>query len=295
VAKPADLQRGALWAIPLKFLLRRSGTALVLGLFFLPEWGFWRVAAVALVIQLPPNLLFHDVSSAVPSEFFVNDEIREKPDQHHRHVEAVVAEIAARAGVKPPAVWLTRSIPKTAGAGIFERRLRINPGVYSALSKPARRALIAHELAHQYDQASRERLVADLAIFIPAGIADAAIVLTLHPRRERLDACPLSRVIEAAPRSKEARLARETAEDSPELAETAARVGEAQDPTTSSARVPSDQRPHSPDPGARLHLRARRSRPLAGGLSVRTEQNCAHGRRPPALAAVGRWYVLGCQ
>ena len=90
-----------------------------------------------------------------------------------------MAEIAARAGVEPPAVWLTRSIPKTSGAGIFERRLEINPAVYNALSKQARRALIAHELAHQYDKASRERLVADLAIFIPAGIADAAIILTL--------------------------------------------------------------------------------------------------------------------
>ena len=42
--------------------------------------------------------------------------------------------------------------------------------------------MIAHELAHQYDEASRERLVADLAIFIPAGIADAAIILALLGR-----------------------------------------------------------------------------------------------------------------
>jgi Zn-dependent protease with chaperone function len=97
-------------------------------------------------------------------------------------VEAVVAEIAARAGIEPPAVWLTRSVPKTASARIFERALAINPGVYGALSKQARRGLIAHELAHQYDEASCEQLVVDLATFIPAGIADAAIILTLFGR-----------------------------------------------------------------------------------------------------------------
>jgi Zn-dependent protease with chaperone function len=154
----------------------------VLGLFFLPTWGFWRVAAVALLIQLPPNLLIHGAFSTVRSDFLDEDDSQEKSDEQHRQVEALVAEIAARAGVTPPAVSLTRSVPKTSGAGIFERRLEINPGVYSALSKPARRALIAHELAHQYDEASRERLVADLAIFIPAGIADAAIILALLGR-----------------------------------------------------------------------------------------------------------------
>ncbi len=187
MAKPADLQRGALWASALRFVLTGSGTALVLGLFFLPAWGFWRVAAVAFLGQLPPNLLIHRVFSSVPSDFFVDEEKQERTDEQHRHVEAVVAEIAARAGVKPPAVWLTRSVPKTSGAGIFERRLEINPGVYNALSKQARRGLIAHELAHQYDEASRERLVADLAVFIPVGIADAAIILTLLGRM-RLDA-----------------------------------------------------------------------------------------------------------
>jgi Zn-dependent protease with chaperone function len=159
-----------------------SGTALVLGLFFLPTWGFWQVAVVALLIQLPPNLLIHRVSSSVPSDVVVDDEKQEETDEQHRHVEAIVAEIAARAGVKPPTVSLTRSIPKNSGAGIFERRLEINPSVYNALSKQARRALIAHELAHQYDEASRERLVADLAIFIPVGIADAAIILALLGR-----------------------------------------------------------------------------------------------------------------
>jgi Zn-dependent protease with chaperone function len=154
----------------------------VLGLFFLPTWGFWRVAAVALLIQLPPNLLIHGAFSTVRSDFLDQDDSQEKSDEQHRQVEALVAEIAVRAGVTPPAVSLTRSVPKTSGAGIFERRLEINPGVYSALSKPARRALIAHELAHQYDEASRERLVADLAIFIPAGIADAAIILALLGR-----------------------------------------------------------------------------------------------------------------
>jgi Zn-dependent protease with chaperone function len=154
----------------------------VLGLVFLPAWGFWRVAAVALLIQLPLNLLVHLVSSSVPSDFILEDEKREGSDEQHRQVEALVAEIAARAGVEPPAVCLTSSLPKTSGAGIFERMLEINPGVYRALSKPARRALIAHELAHQYDETSRERLAADLAIFIPAGIADAAIVLTLFGR-----------------------------------------------------------------------------------------------------------------
>ncbi len=103
-------------------------------------------------------------------------------DEQHRHIRAEVAEIAERAGVDAPAVWFTRSIPKASVAGIFERRLEINPSVYNAVSKPARRALIAHELAHQYDQASRERLAADLAIFIPTGIADAAIVLALLGR-----------------------------------------------------------------------------------------------------------------
>ena len=166
----------------LRFFLTGSGTALVLGLFFLPAWGFWRVAAVALLIQLPPNLLLHRVFASVPSDFFVDAEKQERTDESRRHIEATVAEIAARAGVKPPAVWLTRSIPKASGAGIFERRLEINPSVYNALSKQARRALIAHELAHQYDEASRERLVADLAIFIPVGIADAAIILALFGR-----------------------------------------------------------------------------------------------------------------
>lgn len=171
-----------MWASALRFLLTGSGTALVLGLFFLSAWGFWRVAAVALLIQLPPNLLIHRLSTSVPSEFFSVDERQEGTDEQHRHVEAMVAEIAALAGVKPPTVSLTRSVPKSSGAGIFERRLEINPGVYNALSKQARRALIAHELAHQYDEASRERLVADLAIFIPVGIADAAIILTLLGR-----------------------------------------------------------------------------------------------------------------
>jgi Zn-dependent protease with chaperone function len=182
VARAAELRRVAWWAIPLRFLLTGPGTALVLGLVFLPTWGFWRVAAVALVIQLPPNLLIHHVSSSLPRDFFAEQEKQEGTDGQHRQVDAVVAEIAARAGVEPPAVWLTRSIPKTSGAGIFERRLEINPGFYSALSKQARRALIAHELAHQYDKTSRERLAADLAIFIPAGIAYAAITLTLLGR-----------------------------------------------------------------------------------------------------------------
>ena len=154
----------------------------MLGLFLLPAWGFWRVAVVALLIQLPPNLLIHRVSSSVPSDFFIDVEKQEITDEQQRHVEAMVAEIAARAGVKPPSVSLTRSVPKDSGAGIFERRLEINPGVYNALSKQARRGLIAHELAHQYDEASQERLVADLAIFIPVGIAYAAIILTLFGR-----------------------------------------------------------------------------------------------------------------
>ena len=169
-------------ASTLRFLLTGSGTALVLGLFFLPAWGFWRVAAVALLVQLPPNLLIHLSFSSVPSDFFVKDEKQEMTDEQHRHLKAVVAEIAELADVKPPAAWFTRSLPKTGGAGIFEQTLEINPAVYNALSKQARRALIAHELAHQYDQASRERLVADLAIFIPVGIADAAIILTLLGR-----------------------------------------------------------------------------------------------------------------
>jgi Zn-dependent protease with chaperone function len=171
-----------LWAGALRFFLTGSGTALVLGLVFLPAWGVWRVAAVAFLVQLPPNLLFHRVFSSVPSDVFVEAEKQEETDELHRQVERTVAEVAARAGVKPPAVWLTRSVPKASAAGIFERRLEINPGVYSGLSKQARRALIAHELAHQYDEASRERLVADLAIFIPVGIADAAIILTLLGR-----------------------------------------------------------------------------------------------------------------
>jgi Zn-dependent protease with chaperone function len=166
----------------LSFLLRGSGTALVLGLFLLPAWGFWRVAVVALVIQLPPNLLIHRAFSPAPSDLLIEDDSEEKTDEQHRQVEVLVAEIAARAGVTPPVVSLTRSVPKAAVAGIFERRLEINPGVYGALSKQARRALIAHELAHQYDEASREQLVADLAIFIPTGIADAAIILTLLGR-----------------------------------------------------------------------------------------------------------------
>ena len=60
-----------------------SGTALVVGLFFLPAWGFWRVAVVALLIQLPPNLLIHSVSSSVPSDFFVKDEQQERTDERH--------------------------------------------------------------------------------------------------------------------------------------------------------------------------------------------------------------------
>lgn len=182
VPRPARRRRGALWAVLLEFFFRRSGTALVLGLFLLPAWGFWRVAAAAFLIQIPPHLLLHFFSSSVPADFFVKDEKQEMTDEQHQRIRADVAEIAARAGVDPPAVWFTRSIPKTSVAGIFERTLEINPSVYNAVSRRARRALIAHELAHQYDQASRERLAADLAIFIPTGIADAAIILTVLGR-----------------------------------------------------------------------------------------------------------------
>lgn len=171
-----------MWSLLLAFLLRRSGTAFVLGLVFLPAWGFWRVAAVALLIQLPPNLLVHFFSTSVPTDFLVDDENQEMTEEQHRRIRAQVAEVAALAGIEPPAVWFTRSVPKSAVAGIFERTLTINPSVYNALSKRARRALIAHEIAHRYDQASRERLAADLAIFIPTGIASAAILLSLFGR-----------------------------------------------------------------------------------------------------------------
>ena len=168
-----------MWARALKSLLTGSGTALVLGLIFLPDWGFWRVAAVALLIQIPPNLLLHRMHATAPAEFVLVDEQQVTTDEQQRRIEAIVAEIAARAGVNPPAVFLTHSVAKSSGAGIFERRLEINPSVYHALSKQARRALIAHELAHQYDETSQERLAARLAIFIPVGVAYAAIILTI--------------------------------------------------------------------------------------------------------------------
>jgi hypothetical protein len=149
----------------------------------LPSWGFWRVAALALLIQLPPNVLLHFNSTSLPADWFVEHGERETSDAQQREVEAVVSEIAALAGVTAPAVWLTHSMTRADGlAGISGRILKINPGFYFSLSKRARRALIAHELAHQYDQASRERLVADLAIYIPVGIANAAIILTLLGR-----------------------------------------------------------------------------------------------------------------
>ena len=167
----------------MRFLFARSGTALLVGLILLPSWGFWRVAALALLIQLPPNIFLHRNSSSLPADWFVEHEARETSDAQQREVEAMVSEIAALAGVKAPAVWLTRSMTRADGlAGISGRILKINPGFYFSLSKQARRALIAHELAHQYDEASSEGLVADLAIYIPVGIANSAIILTLLGR-----------------------------------------------------------------------------------------------------------------
>jgi Zn-dependent protease with chaperone function len=173
-------ERGTWWAPVLRLLLNGPGTALLVGLFFLQRLGFWGAGFVALIIQLPPNLAIHSFSSR--SSRSVIDEDTETTADQHRQVEAIVTEIAARAGVQPPALRLTRSGPKNSAARIFERNLVINPGLYGSLSKQARRALIAHEIAHQYDTTSRERLVADLAIFIPVGLADAAIILTLLGR-----------------------------------------------------------------------------------------------------------------
>jgi Peptidase family M48 len=119
---------------------------------------FLRAAALALVIQLPPNLLFLRGFASVPLDFFAKNKKREATDAQQRQVERLVAEIVARAGVEAPAVWLTDLISRIA-AGIFERMLIINPGFYYSLSKHARRGVIAHEIAHQYDQSSSERLV----------------------------------------------------------------------------------------------------------------------------------------
>jgi len=175
------------------FLVRYSGTGVVVGLFLLSKWGFVRVAALALVIQLPPNILLQRGFASLPTDFFVKSKKREATDAQQRQVDRLVAEIAARAGVEAPAVWLTGSISRIA-AGIFERMLIINPSFYYSLSKQARRGVIAHEIAHQYDQASRERLVTDLGIFVPSGIADAAIVLDLLGRVQ-LDGAALSACI----------------------------------------------------------------------------------------------------
>ena len=157
----------------------RSGTALLVGLILLPSSGFWRVAALAFLIQLPLNLLMHFNTKSLPADWFVEHEERETSDAQQREVEVVVSEIATLARVRTPAVWLTRTMTRADGlAGISGRMLKINPGFYFSLSKRARRGLIAHELAHQYDEASSERLLADLAIYIPVGIANAAIILT---------------------------------------------------------------------------------------------------------------------
>src|SRR6266550_988747 len=112
--RPTRVPRTSASAALLMFLVRYSGTGVVVGLFLLSKWGFVRSR---------------------------------------------------------------ESRPESS-----KRMLIINPSFYYSLSKQARRGVIAHEIAHQYDQASRERLVTDLGIFVPSGIADAAIVLDLLGR-----------------------------------------------------------------------------------------------------------------
>lgn len=75
--------------------------------------------------------------AAAPADVVLVEEQQATTDEQQRHIEAMVAEIAARAGIDPPAVLLTHSLPKSSGAGIFERRLEINPGS-TALSRSKR-------------------------------------------------------------------------------------------------------------------------------------------------------------
>ncbi len=68
------------------FLVRYSGTGVVVGLFLLSKWGFVRVAALALVIQLPPNILLQRGFASLPTDFFVKSKKREATDAQQRQV-----------------------------------------------------------------------------------------------------------------------------------------------------------------------------------------------------------------
>ena len=79
------------------FLVRYSGTGVVVGLFLLPKWGFVRVAALALVIQLPPNLLLQRGFASLPTDFFVKSKKREATGAQQRQVDRLgLAELAGR-------------------------------------------------------------------------------------------------------------------------------------------------------------------------------------------------------
>ena len=79
------------------FLVRYSGTGVVVGLFLLSKWGFVRVAALALVIQLPPNLLLQRGFASLPTDFFVKSKKREATDAQQRQVDRLVAADGAAA------------------------------------------------------------------------------------------------------------------------------------------------------------------------------------------------------
>src|SRR5207248_7083112 len=69
----------------------------VVGLFLLSKWGFVRVAALALVIQLPPNLLLQRGFASLPTDFFIKSKKREATGAQQRQVDRLVAADGAAA------------------------------------------------------------------------------------------------------------------------------------------------------------------------------------------------------
>ena len=87
------------------FLVRYSGTGVVVGLFLLSKWGFVRVAALALVIQLPPNLLLQRGFASLPTDFFVKSKKREATDAQQRQVDRLGLAELARAPTAGDVDW----------------------------------------------------------------------------------------------------------------------------------------------------------------------------------------------
>src|SRR5438067_9050150 len=95
--RPTRVPRTSASAALLMFLVRYSGTGVVVGLFLLSKWGFVRVAALALVIQLPPNLLLQRGFASLPTDFFVKSKKREATGAQQRQVDRLVAADGAAA------------------------------------------------------------------------------------------------------------------------------------------------------------------------------------------------------